>query len=96
MKAQCGLRDHPALGRWLKQLPTGRLVVDGKKVAAEERLDEKYLFTTSDPDLTAEDIALGYRNLIEAQRGFRDLKSALELRSVFHRIEPRIGSHVLL
>jgi hypothetical protein len=94
--AECALRDHPSLGRWLRQTPTGRLVIDRAKVAAEERLDGKYLLSTSDPDLSAEDVALGYKNLLEAERGFRDLKSTLELRPVFHRIEPRIRAHVLL
>jgi hypothetical protein len=96
VKAECALRDHPALGRWVKQLPTGRLTLDRAKVTAEERLDGKYLLTTSDPDLTAEDVALGYKNLLEAERGFRDLKSTLELRPVYHRLEPRIRAHVLL
>ncbi len=94
--AECALRDHVSLGRWLRQTPTGRLVIDRAKVAAEERLDGKYLLSTSDPDLSAEDVALGYKNLLEAERGFRDLKSTLELRPVFHRIEPRIRAHVLL
>jgi transposase len=96
VRAECALRDHPTLGRWLRQLPSGRLVLDKKKLAAEERLDGKYLLSTSDPDLSAEDIALGYKNLLEAERGFRDLKSTLELRPVFHRLEPRIRAHVLL
>ena len=96
VKAECALRDHPALGRWLRQLPSGRLVIDRSKVLAEERLDGKYLLTTSDPDLSAQDIALGYKNLLEAERGFRDMKSTLELRPVFHRLEPRIRAHVLL
>ncbi|GAA2559906.1 IS1634 family transposase [Pseudonocardia hydrocarbonoxydans] len=30
------------------------------------------------------------------ERGFRDLKSTIELRPVFHRLEPRIRAHVLL
>jgi hypothetical protein len=94
--AECALRDHPSLGRWLRQTASGRLVIDRARVAAEERLDGKYLLSTSDPDLTAEDVALGYKNLLEAERGFRDLKSTLELRPVFHRIEPRIRAHVLL
>ena len=58
--------------------------------------DGKYLLSTSDPDLSAEDVALGYKNLLEAERGFRDLKSTIELRPVFHRLEPRIRAHVLL
>jgi hypothetical protein len=96
VKAECALRDHPALGRWLRQAPSGRLVIDRAKVAAEARLDGKYLLSTSDPDLPAEDVALGYKNLLEAERGFRDMKSTLQLRPVFHRLEPRIRAHVLL
>jgi transposase len=96
VKAECALREHPALGRWLRQTPSGRLVLDRAKITAEARLDGKYLLSTSDPDLSAEDVALGYKNLLEAERGFRDLKSTIELRPVFHRIEPRIRAHVLL
>lgn len=96
VKAECALRDHPAYGRWVKQQPSGRLLIDRAKVTAEERLDGKYLLSTSDPNLSAEDIALGYKNLLEAERGFRDLKSTLELRPVHHHLEPRIRAHVLL
>lgn len=55
VKAECALREHPALGRWLRQQPSGRLVIDRAKVTAEQRLDGKYLLSTSDPDLPAED-----------------------------------------
>ena len=96
VRAECALRDHPTLGRWLKQKPSGRLVIDRAKVTAEARLDGKYLLSTCDPHLTPRDVALGYKNLLEAERGFRDLKSTLGLRPVFHRIEPRIRAHVLL
>ena len=96
VKAECALREHPALGRWLRQTPSGRLVLDRAKITAEARLDGKYLLSTSDPDLSAEDVALGYKNLLEAERGFRDLKSTIELRPVFHRLEPRVRAHVLL
>jgi Transposase DDE domain len=96
LRAECALRDHPTLGRWLRQQPNGRLRIDRAKVTAEQRLDGKYLLATSDPDLGAEDVALGYKNLLEAERGFRDLKSQLLLRPVFHRLEHRIRAHVLL
>lgn len=65
-------RDSPTLGRWLRQQPSGRLVLDRAKITAEERLDGKYLLSTSDPDLSAEDVALGHKNLLDAERGFRD------------------------
>jgi hypothetical protein len=95
-KAECALRDHPTLGRWLRQTPGGRLVIDRAKLKAEAKLDGKFLVSTSDPDLSAEDIALGYKNLLEAERAFRDLKTTLELRPVWHRLERRIHAHVLL
>jgi transposase len=96
LKAECALRDHPALGRWVRQTPGGRLVIDRAKLKAEARLDGKFLLSTSDPDLSAEDIALGYKNLLEAERAFRDLKTTLELRPIYHRLEHRIRAHVLL
>jgi Transposase DDE domain len=96
LRAECALRDHPTLGRWLRQTPGGRLVVDRAKVKAEARLDGKFLLSTSDPNLSAEDVALGYKNLLEAERAFRDLKTTLELRPIYHRLEHRIRAHVLL
>jgi hypothetical protein len=96
-KAECALRDHPSLGRWLKQHPaTGRLSIDRAKVTTEARLDGKYLLATTDPDLSAEDVALGYKNLLEAERAFRTMKSTLYLRPVYHRLDERIRAHVLL
>ena len=80
----------------MRLTPTGRLVVDRHKVAAEERLDGKFLLSTSDPDISAEDVALGYKNLLEAERSFRDLKGILRLRPVFHRLEERIRAHIVL
>src|SRR5690606_35753882 len=46
--------------------------------------------------LSAEDVALGYKQLIEVESAFRTLKSTLDLRPVYHRIDDRIRSHVLL
>jgi hypothetical protein len=95
-RAECALRDHPTLSRYLRQSASGRLVVDRARIRAEQRLDGKYLLSSSDPDLSAEDIALGYKNLREAERSFRDLKTTLELRPVFHRLEQRIRAHVVV
>ena len=95
LRGECALRDHPTLSRYLRQTRRG-LMVDRAKIAAEERLDGKYLLTTSDPTLSAEDVALGYKQLIEAERSFRDLKGTLLLRPVFHRRDDRIRAHVLV
>ncbi len=96
LRGECALRDHPTLSRYLRQTKSGRLSLDRDKIAAEGRLDGKYLLTTSDPSLSAEDVALGYKQLIEAERSFRDLKGTLALRPVFHRKDKRIRAHVLI
>ena len=95
-RGECALRDHKTLSRYLRQTKTGRLVIDRDRIAAEQRLDGKYLLTTSDPSLSAEDVALGYKQLLEAERSFRDLKGTLALRPVFHRKDERIRAHVLI
>jgi transposase len=60
------------------------------------KLDGKYLLSTTDPSLSAEDIALGYRQLLEVERAFRTMKSTLDLRPLRHRLPERIKAHVLL
>jgi hypothetical protein len=95
-KAACKLRAHRSMGRYLRQTKTGRLMIDRAKIRDEARLDGKYLITTSDDTLTPEDVALGYKNLLEAERGFWDLKGTLLMRPVFHRKEDRIRAHVLI
>jgi Transposase DDE domain len=84
------------LNRFLRVTAGGLLRVDHAAIKAEERLDGKYLLRSSDPKLSAEDIALGYKQLLEVERGWRDMKSILDLRPVYHRLEDRIRAHVLL
>jgi hypothetical protein len=86
----------PGPHRYLRQTPGGLLRVDKTKIAAEAKLDGKYLLRCSDPTMSAEDIALGYKQLVQVERGWRDLKTHLELRPVYHRLEHRIRAHVLL
>ena len=55
-----------------------------------------YLLSTSDESLSVEDIALGYKQLLEVERAFRTLKSSLSLRPIYHSKDDRIRSHVLI
>jgi DDE family transposase len=86
----------PGLNRFLRVTPGGLLRIDKQAITAEQRLDGKYLLRCSDPKLSAEDIALGYKQLLQVERGWRDMKSILDLRPVYHRREHRIRAHVLL
>lgn len=90
------ISTKPGLNRYLRVTPNGLLRVDQAAVKAEQRLDGKYLLRCSDPKLSAEDIALGYKQLLEVERGWRDMKTTLDLRPVFHRREDRIRAHILL
>jgi hypothetical protein len=90
------LSTKPGLNRYLRVTPGGLLRADAAKIKAEENLDGKYLLRTSDPGLPAEDIALGYKQLLEVERGWRDLKQVIDLRPVYHRKEERIRAHVIL
>jgi hypothetical protein len=95
-KTEGALSGKPGLKRFLRVTSGGLLRVDKAKVKAEENLDGKYLLRCSDPDLSAEDIAVGYKQLLEVERGWRDMKQVLDLRPVYHRREDRIRAHVVL
>ncbi|MFC5001986.1 IS1634 family transposase [Dactylosporangium cerinum] len=90
------ISTQPGLNRFLRVTSAGLLRIDHAAIKAEARLDGKYLLRCSDPKLTPEDIALGYKQLLEVERGWRDMKSVLDLRPVCHRLEERIRAHVLL
>jgi hypothetical protein len=90
------LSSKRGLKRYLRSTKTGLLRVDRAAVTAEAHLDGKFLLRTSDPTLTAEDVALGYKQLLEIERGWRDMKTTLDLRPVHHRKEDRIRAHVVL
>ena len=90
------ISTKPGLNRYLRVTPGGLLRIDAARAKAEENLDGKYLLRTSDPKMTAEDIALGYKQLLEVERGWRDMKQVIDLRPVYHRKEERIRAHVIL
>jgi len=90
------ISTKPGLHRYLRVTPSGLLRIDQRAVKAEANLDGKYLLRSSDPHLSAEDIALGYKQLLQVERGWRDMKQVIDLRPVYHRKEERIRAHVLL
>ncbi|MFA5942311.1 MAG: IS1634 family transposase [Candidatus Paceibacterota bacterium] len=95
-KSVCELMAHRTLGRYLRQLKDGSIKIDKGKIREEAHLDGKYIISTSDDTLTPEDIALGYKQLLEVERAFRTMKTTLDLRPVYHRKDERIEAHVFL
>jgi Transposase DDE domain len=90
------ISTKPGLHRYLRVTPSGLLRIDKATVKAETNLDGKYLLRSSDPHLSAEDIALGYKQLLQVERGWRDMKQVIDLRPVYHRLEERIRAHLVL
>lgn len=90
------LKTTPALWRLVRRLGDGRFRIDKAAIAREAKLDGKWLLRTSDDSLTPVDLALAYKQLLEVERGWRDMKGSLGLRPVFHHREDRIRSHIQL
>ena len=90
------LKAKPGLRRYLRRTSTGLLRIDQSAMKKESHLDGKWLLRTSDPTLSAEDLAAAYKQLLAVERGWRDMKGHLGLRPVFHRREDRIRAHVQL
>jgi hypothetical protein len=65
------LKEKPGLNRYLRVTKSGLLRIDKTKIATETALDGKYLLRTSDPSISAEDVARGYKALAEVERGWR-------------------------
>lgn len=93
-KAACALRSHAVLDRYIHQTKTGRLRIDREKIKEEERLDGKFLISTSDNGLSARDVVLGYKQLAAVERVFRDLKHVVGIRPIRHRLPERIRGSV--
>jgi len=70
--------------------------IDEQALAAVERLDGKLLLVTTLEDLCAEEVIARYKALADIERGFRVLKSDIEIAPVYHRLPERIRAHALI
>ena len=67
--------------------------VDDKALAHARLMDGKLLLVTNAADLTAKDVVGRYKSLADIERGFRVLKSEIEIGPVYHRLPDRIRAH---
>jgi len=98
LRLQLRLGDKSLVGnkgyrRYLVADRGSRFRLDEEKIAAEERLDGKWVLLT-DTALPAEQVALKYKELWMVEDVFRDVKSLLETRPVYHRHDETIRGHV--
>ena len=96
-KRACELKASKRFGRYLKEGRNHRLTLDRAKVDQEAKMDGKYVLTTNDDSLTAEDVALGYKGAMIIEGCWRRMKtSGLQARPIFHRSNHRIEAHIKL
>ena len=67
--------------------------LDDKALDLARMMDGKLLLVTNAPDLSPTDVVARYKSLADIERGFRVLKSELEIGPVYHRLPERIRAH---
>ena len=70
--------------------------VDEQALADAALFDGKLTLITNAPDLTPADAVARYKALADIERGFRVLKSDIEIAPVYHRLPDRIRAHALI
>jgi transposase len=70
--------------------------IDAQAQQRAELMDGKLLLVTNVADLTAAQIVQRYKALADIERGFKVLKSEIEIAPVFHRLPERIKAHASL
>ena len=75
------------------QISRDTIRIDESKVREEERYDGKWVLTTN-LDMPADKIALKYKELWRVEHVFRDVKSILETRPIYHKVDETIRGHV--
>ncbi len=67
--------------------------IDEEALKLAELMDGKLLVVTNVPDLRPEQIIERYKALADIERGFKVLKSELEIGPLYHRLPERIRAH---
>jgi transposase len=67
--------------------------IDFAKIEAEARFDGKWVLQTN-TDLQTDEVALKYKQLWMVEAMFRSMKSLLETRPIYHRLDETIRGHV--
>ena len=70
-----------------------RISINQDKIKWESRFDGKWVLITN-TDFLAKEVALKYKELWQTEQVFRDVKSVLETRPVYHQKDENIRGHV--
>jgi hypothetical protein len=79
--------------RYLK-ITKGSVSLDEAAIEREAGLDGKFVLTTS-TDLPAAEVAQAYKSLWRVERAFREMKSTLDVRPIFHQRDDSVIGHIV-
>jgi transposase len=92
---------YPRVARYyaIEHVADGNAIVwqeDADKKGIAKKLDGSYVLKTDRQDLTADEIWRTYILLTRVEDAFRDMKSPLMERPIFHHLEHRTQTHIFL
>lgn len=67
--------------------------IDETALARAQLMDGKLMLVTNVQDMTPAEVLKRYKSLADIERGFKVLKSEIEIAPVFHRLPERIKAH---
>jgi len=70
--------------------------IDESARSLANMMDGKLLLVTNTRDLAAQEVVTRYKSLADIERGFKVLKSELEIGPVYHRLPERIRAHAAI
>jgi transposase len=70
--------------------------IDDRALTHARLMDGKLLLVTNTPDLSPEEVLKRYKSLADIERGFRVLKSEIEIGPIYHRLPNRIRAHAAI
>lgn len=70
--------------------------IDERALAHARLMDGKLLLVTNTVDLTPAEVVKRYKSLADIERGFRVLKSEIEIGPIYHRLPDRIRAHAAI
>ncbi|MDN0077338.1 IS1634 family transposase, partial [Crenobacter sp. SG2303] len=70
--------------------------IDAQALAHARLMDGKLLLVTNTADLKPDEVIERYKSLADIERGFRVLKSEIEIGPVYHRLPDRIRAHAMI
>ena len=70
--------------------------IDERALKHARLMDGKLLLVTNAPDFTPAEVIKRYKSLADIERGFRVLKSEIEIGPIYHRLPERIRAHAAI